>query len=139
MSGATGKLSLVFRKRDDGVTYMAKQYYKLPLQVLRPHYQDDDGTAFVYMLNPSGGVLQNDISNSYDSRLGDLMWTISKLSFANFGHIDDVIVRELSEAEVTQYSGSTIAVPESSEAGELTSYLEPISLTALKAELDAVN
>lgn len=60
MSGATGKLSLVFRKKDDGVTYMAKQYYKLPLQVLRPHYQDDDGTAFVYMLNPSGGVLQND-------------------------------------------------------------------------------
>ena len=85
------------------------------------------------------GVLQNDISNSYDSRLGDLMWTISKLSFANFGHIDDVIVRELSESEVAQYSGSAIAVPESTEAGELTSYLEPISLTALKAELDALN
>ena len=85
------------------------------------------------------GVLQNEIPNSYDPRLGDLMWTISKLSFANFGHIDDVIVRELSEAEVTQYSESTIAVPESSEAGVLTSYLEPISLAALKAELAAVN
>lgn len=39
---------------------MAKQYYKLPLQVLPPHHQDLDGTAFVFLLNPTGGVLQGD-------------------------------------------------------------------------------
>lgn len=55
-----GKISIVFRRRSDGTTYMAKQYYKLPLQVLKPHYYDEDGTAFVYSLNPAGGILQHD-------------------------------------------------------------------------------
>ena len=27
---------------------------------MRAHYQDSDGTAFIYLLNPSGGVLQHD-------------------------------------------------------------------------------
>ena len=55
----TARLSLRF-ERDDEKTYLASQYYKLPLQVLPPHYQDDDGTAFVYLLNPSGGIMQGD-------------------------------------------------------------------------------
>lgn len=56
---ATARLTLRFEK-DDEKTYLASQYYKLPLQVLPPHYQDDDGTAFVYLLNPSGGIMQGD-------------------------------------------------------------------------------
>lgn len=60
MDRPTGELSLVFRKRADGQTYVAEQYFKLPLQVMKPHYQDDDGTAYVYLLNPSGGILQHD-------------------------------------------------------------------------------
>lgn len=60
MERPTGELSLVFRKRTDGKTTLAKQYFKLPLQVMKPHYQDDDGTAYVYLLNPSGGILQHD-------------------------------------------------------------------------------
>lgn len=60
MENLTGKLSLVFRKKANGKTYLAKQYYKLPLQIMPPHYQDTDGTAFVYLLNPSGGILHND-------------------------------------------------------------------------------
>lgn len=56
----TGKLSLVFRKRASGKTYIAQQYFKLPLQIMNPHYQDGDGTAFVYLLNPGGGILQHD-------------------------------------------------------------------------------
>lgn len=60
MSGAEGKLKLTFKQRADGRTYLAKQFYQLPLQILPPHYQDTDGTAFIYLLNPSGGVLQND-------------------------------------------------------------------------------
>lgn len=61
MRHPTGELSLVFRKRENGRTYLAEQYFKLPLQVMKPHYQDDDGTAFVYLLNPAGGILQNDV------------------------------------------------------------------------------
>lgn len=60
MTKPTGELSLRFRRRKDGQTYVAEQYYKLPLQVMRTHYQEQDGTAFVYLLNPSGGVLQHD-------------------------------------------------------------------------------
>lgn len=60
MKEPTGELSLVFRKKENGQTYLADQYFKLPLQVMKPHYQDDDGTAFVYMLNPGGGIIQND-------------------------------------------------------------------------------
>ncbi len=60
MSGAVGKLNLAFRRREDGRTYLARQFFQLPLQVFPPHYQDEDGTAFLYLLNPSGGVLQHD-------------------------------------------------------------------------------
>jgi urease accessory protein len=40
---------------------LASQHFKLPLQVLTPFYSDSDGTAFVYLLNPSGGILQGDV------------------------------------------------------------------------------
>jgi urease accessory protein len=35
-------------------------YYQVPMQVLRPVYLDDHGTAYVYLLNPCGGVLAGD-------------------------------------------------------------------------------
>ncbi|MEG0829856.1 MAG: urease accessory protein UreD [Anaerovoracaceae bacterium] len=60
MENPTGKLSMVFRKKESGKTYLAEQYFKLPLQIMNPYYQDKDGTAFIYMLNPSGGILQHD-------------------------------------------------------------------------------
>lgn len=56
----TGALSLTFRRKSTGQTYIADQYFKIPMQIMPPHYQDDDGTAFVYLLNTGGGVLQND-------------------------------------------------------------------------------
>lgn len=56
---ATGTLKLKFEKQRSK-TCLTAQYYKLPLQVLPPYYQDKDGTAFIYLLNPSGGVLQGD-------------------------------------------------------------------------------
>lgn len=61
MKHPTGELSLRFRKKENGQTYLAEQYFKLPLQVMKPHYQDNDGTAFVYLLNPGGGIIQNDV------------------------------------------------------------------------------
>lgn len=60
MEHPTGQLSMTFRKKESGKTYIAQQHFKLPLQIMTPHYQDDDGTAYVYLLNPSGGVLQHD-------------------------------------------------------------------------------
>jgi urease accessory protein len=59
-SKPNGEISIIFRRNARGRTYMAKQYFKIPLQVLKPHYYDVDGTAIVYLLNPSGGVLQHD-------------------------------------------------------------------------------
>lgn len=57
---ATGALSLTFRRKSTGQTYIADQYFKIPMQIMPPHYQDNDGTAFVYLLNTGGGVLHND-------------------------------------------------------------------------------
>lgn len=61
MKNTHGTLNLIFRKRQNGKTFLASQHYRLPLQVLTPFYSDDDGTAFVYLLNPSGGILQGDV------------------------------------------------------------------------------
>lgn len=57
-----GCISLEIGKKSDGrrESYIEKQFYKLPLQVLTPFYQDADGTVFVYLLNPSGGILDYD-------------------------------------------------------------------------------
>jgi urease accessory protein len=41
-------------------TVVADCYYHVPVQVLRPVYLDDHGTAYVYLLNPCGGVLGGD-------------------------------------------------------------------------------
>ncbi len=61
MKNTLGTLNLIFRRRQNGKTFLACQHYQLPLQVLTPFYSDDDGTAFVYLLNPSGGILQGDV------------------------------------------------------------------------------
>ncbi|MBQ9060898.1 MAG: urease accessory protein UreD [Firmicutes bacterium] len=55
-----GQINIVFRRNESGRTYMAKQLWKIPLQILKPHYYDVDGTAVVYSLNPAGGILQHD-------------------------------------------------------------------------------
>ena len=55
-----GEISIVFRRNAAGKTYMARQYHKIPLQLLKAHYYDVDGTAIVYSLNPAGGILQHD-------------------------------------------------------------------------------
>lgn len=55
-----GEISIVFRRNAQGKTYMARQYHRIPLQLLKAHYYDVDGTAIVYSLNPAGGILQHD-------------------------------------------------------------------------------
>ena len=38
-------------------------FYHVPLQVLRPVYLDDTGMAYIYLLNPCGGVVGGDTFN----------------------------------------------------------------------------
>lgn len=61
MKHTLGTLHLIFRRHQSGKTFLASQHFRLPLQVLTPFYSDTDGTAFVYLLNPSGGILQGDV------------------------------------------------------------------------------
>jgi urease accessory protein len=52
-------LQLVLRRAGTR-TVIADCYAHVPLQVLRPVYLDDRGTAYVYLLNPGGGVVGGD-------------------------------------------------------------------------------
>lgn len=57
--GKSGVLRLALAPRR-GRTAVAEQYWRIPLQVLPPSYQDGDDTAWVYLLNPTGGIVQGD-------------------------------------------------------------------------------
>ena len=56
-------LQLVLR-RVGARTIVQDCYYHVPLQVLRHVYLDETGTAYVYLLNPGGGVLGGDTYTS---------------------------------------------------------------------------
>jgi len=51
--GKSGVLRLCLA-RDRERTAIVDQYWRIPLQVLPPSYQDEDDEAFVYLLNPTG-------------------------------------------------------------------------------------
>ena len=57
--GKWGRLVLRLAWRE-GHTVVADQFWTLPLQVMPPSYQDDDDQAYVYLLNPTGGIVQGD-------------------------------------------------------------------------------
>src|SRR5215475_11909619 len=42
-------------------TVLQECYFQVPLQVLRPVYLDDVGTAYIYLVSPCGGVVGGDI------------------------------------------------------------------------------
>ncbi len=54
-----GILRLVLH-RDGKRTSIKDCFYHVPLQVLRPAYLDDSGMAYIYLLNPCGGVVAGD-------------------------------------------------------------------------------
>lgn len=60
MMNRNGQLELEFTKNRDGRTILSRQYYRMPLQIMKPHYYDEGKTPGVYILNPGGGVLQYD-------------------------------------------------------------------------------
>ena len=57
-AGRHGELKLAFAQQNDR-TVMAESFFRVPLQVMKPRY-DDSGCACVYLLSPTGGVVQGD-------------------------------------------------------------------------------
>ena len=60
MANQTGTLKLTFRKKENGITYVPQASFTYPMRVMSPFYEDDDGTAFIYLLNLGGGVVGGD-------------------------------------------------------------------------------
>jgi urease accessory protein len=57
-AGRHGELKLAFARRN-GRTVLAESFSQVPLQVMKPRY-DESGCACVYLLSPTGGVVQGD-------------------------------------------------------------------------------
>lgn len=57
-----GVLWLVLRRAGQR-TVLHDCYFQVPLQVLRPLYLDEVGTAYVYLVSPCGGVVGGDTYN----------------------------------------------------------------------------
>ena len=57
-AGRHGELKLAFTQQNDQ-TVMAESFFRVPLQVMKPRY-DESGCACVYLLSPTGGVVQGD-------------------------------------------------------------------------------
>lgn len=58
IAGRHGELKLAFAQRN-GDTVLAESFFRVPLQVMKPRY-DVSGCACVYLLSPTGGVVQGD-------------------------------------------------------------------------------
>lgn len=59
MSNGEIRLEIKRDAREDR-SVLSKQYYKLPLQIMKPFYQRNDEAVYCYLLNPSGGILDYD-------------------------------------------------------------------------------
>ena len=66
--GRDGYLSLQFEPHQ-GFTALTRCRYRAPLQVLKPSYLEDDHSAFLFLLNPAGGIVGGDCLKT-DVRLG---------------------------------------------------------------------
>ena len=47
-------------RRSGPRTVVQDAYFRTPLQIMRPYYLDDSGTAYIYLLSPGGGVVGGD-------------------------------------------------------------------------------
>ena len=47
-------------RRSGPRTVVRDAYFRTPLQIMRPYYLDDTGTAYIYLLSPGGGVVGGD-------------------------------------------------------------------------------
>ena len=58
IAGRHGVLKLAFAQQNER-TVLAESFFRVPLQVMKPRY-DESGCACVYLLSPTGGVVQGD-------------------------------------------------------------------------------
>ncbi len=59
MTGRHGTLNLEFELRN-GRTELIHSQFHVPLQCFRPYYFDSQGRAYVYILTPTGGIVEGD-------------------------------------------------------------------------------
>lgn len=45
---------------DSGKSHIGKSYYLFPMQIMKPFYDSDNSTLCMYLLNPTGGMLDYD-------------------------------------------------------------------------------
>lgn len=70
-----GILQLEFKRKKTGETYVSRQFFKLPLQILPVNYLEQDKTAFLYLLNPSSGMLEGDLFRE-EFRIQENAWVV---------------------------------------------------------------
>ncbi|MDR3271729.1 MAG: urease accessory protein UreD [Peptococcaceae bacterium] len=54
------RLALEFKQKTDRTTVISQQYYCLPLQIMEIFQDEERYGAWLYLLNPSGGMLEGD-------------------------------------------------------------------------------
>ena len=54
----SGHLELVFQARGDGRTVLARQSFRAPMHVGKPH--EDEGTLVLQLVNPTAGFFDGD-------------------------------------------------------------------------------
>jgi urease accessory protein len=93
--GKSGVLRLSLA-RDQERTVIVDQYWRIPLQVLPPSYQDADDEAYVYLLNPTGGVVQGDRLRTDVTLTPGARSVITTQSAAKIYRMDESYAEELN-------------------------------------------
>lgn len=93
--GKSGVLSLALEVRG-GRTAVADQYWRLPLQVMPPSYQDEDDEAYIYLLNPTGGIVQGDRLQTSIALAPGARALISTQSATKVYRMEDAYAEELT-------------------------------------------
>jgi len=92
--GKSGILRLSLA-RDRERTVIA-EYWRIPLQVLPPSYQDADDEAYVYLLNPTGGVVQGDRLRTDVTLMPGARSVITTQSASKIYRMDESYAEELN-------------------------------------------
>jgi urease accessory protein len=98
--GKLGVLRLALAPRG-GRTVVAEQYWRIPLQVLPPSYQDDDDSAWVYLLNPTGGVVQGDSLRTHVALAPGARSLLSTQSATKVYRMDEGYAEEINHYTLT--------------------------------------
>jgi urease accessory protein len=96
MVGKSGWLRLRLEPRR-GRTVVADQYWRIPLQALPPTYQDADDEAYLYLLNPTGGIVQGDRLHTEIALAAGARSVMSTQSATKVYRMDETYAEELND------------------------------------------